>query len=112
MGLGQRREQRVIESLVPEAPIETFDEGILHRLAWRDVMPFDAGLLAPPRDCHRGQLRAVVGDDRGGPAAPAHDGVQFAHDAQARQVKCRRPAPDTRACSRRPQRAPGNDGCR
>jgi len=43
--VGQRREQRFVEAFVPQAPVEAFDEAILHRLARRDVMPLDPPFL-------------------------------------------------------------------
>jgi hypothetical protein len=56
-GLGQRREQRLVQHLKPA--IEAFDEGILHGLAWRDVVPSDAALISPCQDGVAGQLAAV-----------------------------------------------------
>ena len=58
---GSVENQRVVEALVPEATAEALHEGVLHGLAWRDLVPFDAGLLAPSQDRDRGQYGAVVG---------------------------------------------------
>ncbi len=55
-----RGEQRLVEALVPEAPVEALDEAVLHRLARRDVVPFDLPLLGPSEDRAGGELRAVV----------------------------------------------------
>ncbi len=40
--MGERGEQRLIEQLVTKAFVEALDEGVLLRLAGRDVMPFRA----------------------------------------------------------------------
>lgn len=42
------------EVLVEQRAVEALDEGVLCGLSQSDVMPFDAGLLAPPQDRHRG----------------------------------------------------------
>lgn len=42
-GLRQRGEQRLVQQLIPQAAVEAFDEGILYRLARRDVVLFDTG---------------------------------------------------------------------
>ena len=53
--MGQRREQGLVQELVPEAADEALDEGVLGRLARRDVVPVDAALYGlsphgrPPR---------------------------------------------------------------
>src|SRR5271166_694351 len=41
----QRREQRLVEQLIAQPPIEAFDKGILLRLAGGDVVPLDAVLV-------------------------------------------------------------------
>jgi hypothetical protein len=40
-GVRQGCEQRLVEQFVPQASVEALDEGILLRLAGRDVLPFD-----------------------------------------------------------------------
>jgi hypothetical protein len=62
-GLSERREQRLVQLLVAEAAVETFDEAILHRLAGGDVMPCNRDLLAPFEDGHAGHFCPVVRDD-------------------------------------------------
>ena len=42
--LRERGEQRLIEKFVAQAGVETLDEGVLGRLAGRDVMPLDLPL--------------------------------------------------------------------
>ena len=46
-GLGERGEDFFVQALVAESAVEAFDEGVLGRLAGRDVMPFQAGLVRP-----------------------------------------------------------------
>ena len=65
-GVRQCREEPFVKAFVPKAAVEAFDKSILCRLARRDIVPADAGLLSPFEYRYRGQLGAVVGDDRGG----------------------------------------------
>jgi len=46
----QAPEDMLVEAFVTEAAVETFDESVLDRLAWRDVVPVDAALLLPTQD--------------------------------------------------------------
>jgi Helicase conserved C-terminal domain len=39
--VGERGEDGLVEQLVTQSSVEAFDEGILLRFAWRDVVPFD-----------------------------------------------------------------------
>ena len=64
-GVRQRAEQRLVEQLVAQPAVEALDEAVLLRLAGRDVVPADAGLVGPGEDGVGGQLRAVVADDHG-----------------------------------------------
>ena len=43
-------EQVLVEALVAQAAIEALHEGILHRFARCDVVPFDTALLLPGQD--------------------------------------------------------------
>ena len=43
-------EQMLVEALVTKAAVEALDEAILHRLARRDVVPFDVTQLLPSQD--------------------------------------------------------------
>lgn len=88
-GLAEGREQCLVQQLVPEAPVEALDEAVLHRLARRDVVPFDAGALAPRQDRHRGQLRVVVADHHGRAPPPGDHGVKLPGDAMSRQRRVR-----------------------
>ena len=47
-GVGQRREQRLVEAFVTQAAVEAFDEAVLHRLARCDVMPVASLASAKP----------------------------------------------------------------
>ena len=56
----KRWEQVLVQALVAQATIERFHEAVLLRLARRDVMPLDPGVLAPREDSMTGQLGAVA----------------------------------------------------
>ena len=58
--MGQVAEHGLVEQLVAHSAVEAFDETILHRLARRDVVPFDPVLGTPAQDCVTGQFRAVA----------------------------------------------------
>jgi hypothetical protein len=83
--LGERGEQRLVQELVAQAAIEALDEGVLHGLAWSDVVPVDAGLAGPSQDGVAGQLRAVVADDGPGLAVGSDQQVELARHPLARQ---------------------------
>ncbi|KIT98651.1 hypothetical protein QU38_02935, partial [Staphylococcus aureus] len=84
-GMGQRREQRLVEAFVPQAPVEALDEAVLHRLARRDVMPLDLTFLRPAQDGRRGQFGSVIADHRVRLAAQPDQPRQFPGDPRARQ---------------------------
>lgn len=44
-GLDQRREQGLVEQFIPQPTVKALDEGILRRLARRDVVPFRPYLI-------------------------------------------------------------------
>lgn len=46
-GMPIAAEQMFIEAFVSESSIKAFDKAILHRLAWCDVVPFNAAVLLP-----------------------------------------------------------------
>jgi len=81
-GLGERSEEGLVEQLVAQSSVEALDEGILLRLARRDVMPFDLRLLRPAQDRHAGQLGAVVGNDHRRTVARYNEGVGLSHNPQ------------------------------
>lgn len=53
--MGKRDEQRLVEKLVAQSPVEALYEDVLFGLAGCDVVPLDAPLLAPTQDRHAGQ---------------------------------------------------------
>ncbi len=75
-GLGQRDEQRLVQALVAQPADKTLSEGILLRLARRDVMPVDAARLGSLQDRHAGQLTAVVGNATLTKPGRRHDAVE------------------------------------
>ena len=75
--VSQVAEHGLVEQLVAHPPVETLDETVLHRLAWRDVVPFDPVLGTPPQDGVGSQFRAVVADDHAGLAAAFDQSRQF-----------------------------------
>jgi hypothetical protein len=62
---GGRPEQRLVQQLVAKLANGALDEPVLLRLAWRDVVPADAGRVGPAQDRVRDQLAVVVGSDLG-----------------------------------------------
>jgi len=46
----QRREQRLVEALVPQASVEALDEAVLHRLVRSDIVPLDFALRRRAQD--------------------------------------------------------------
>lgn len=59
-GMTVAAEQVLVETLVPQAPVEAFNEAILHGFAGCDVVPLDAAVLLPGEHDICGQFRAVV----------------------------------------------------
>src|SRR6266516_3516237 len=82
--LRQRAEQRLVQELVAQPAIEALDEGVLHRFAGRNVVPFDPGLVGPGQDGVARQFGAVVTDNRLGLAAPGDQTIELAGDPPAR----------------------------
>ncbi len=70
-GVGQRREQRLVEAFVAQPAVERFHKAVLRRLARRDVAQFDVPLLRPAQGRGRGQLGPVVAYHRQRLAAAA-----------------------------------------
>ena len=84
-GMAQGWEQVLVQALVPQTAVEAFHEAVLHRLARRDVVPFDLAVLLPFEHGVRRQLGAVVADHHAGMLAHLGDPVQFAGDTVSRQ---------------------------
>ena len=49
-GPRERREQPIVEAFVPEATVEALDIANLHRIAGRDVVPFNSMIFRPGED--------------------------------------------------------------
>ena len=79
--MGEALEDLFIEELVAQTPIETFDEGVLRRLAGSDVMPADAVLILPFEHRTAGELSPIVADDRCWLAVEADDRIELAGHA-------------------------------
>ena len=58
----------LVETLIPEAAVETFGETVLHGSAGYDAVPLDTAMLLPGEDCVRGELGAIVADHQAGVA--------------------------------------------
>ena len=56
--LHERGEQGLVQELIPQATIEAFNKGILHRLAGCDLVPANLGLISPAQN---GVAGGVVG---------------------------------------------------
>ncbi len=54
----------LVQALVAQATVKALDEAVLLRLARRDLMPLDPGVLAPGEDGVTGQFGAIVADHR------------------------------------------------
>jgi hypothetical protein len=74
--MGERGEQGLIQQLVTQTAVEALHEGVLRRLAQRNVIPFDQTLLGPTQDRHAGEISSVVGDAGQRPATRSNDGIK------------------------------------
>ena len=91
----QRREQVLVQALVAQTTIETFDEAVLPRLVRRDVMPLDSGVLAPGKDGVTGQFGAIVANHYPRQPATFRGGAQLTN-----KCSCIRPAAELRTKDR------------
>lgn len=55
-GVVQRREQGLVQQLIPRTTVEAFEEGMLGRLAADDVMPVKLAIIHELQDRVRGEL--------------------------------------------------------
>lgn len=78
----ERAEQCLVEQFITQAADEELSEGVLHRLAWRDVMPGGLVIVCPSQNGVRGELGALA-HDHPGLAALAEEPVEFAGDPEA-----------------------------
>jgi hypothetical protein len=72
-GLGQGREQRLVQELIPQSTIEALDECVLHRFAWRDVVPGNSALVRPCEYGVAGEFTSIVADHQALPGTIIHD---------------------------------------
>lgn len=79
----QSGKQVLVEALVAQATIGRFHEATLLRLGRRNVMPLDAGVLAPGEGGVAGQLGAVVADQHARQPVTLGDRGEFADDTPA-----------------------------
>jgi hypothetical protein len=70
----------LVQALVAQATIEALNEAVLLRLARSDVMPLDAGVLAPGENGVTGQFGSVVADHHARQPATFGYGGQLTHD--------------------------------
>ena len=84
-GFGERREQRLVEALIPEVAVEALDETVLHWFAGQDVMPIDTCPLTPFENGHTGQLGSVVRDHGDRFASQSDERIEFTGDPQTVQ---------------------------
>lgn len=76
-GMSQGREQGLVQAFVPQAVVEALHEGVLGRLARRDLVPADLPLLGPSQHGMAGEFRATVADTHPRLAAPFDNDVQL-----------------------------------
>ena len=74
-----------IQALIPQTTTKAFHKGVLGRLAGSDIVPIDAGVLAPLQDGMGRHLSAIVRDNHAGFATLGNEPIQFPHHAMIRQ---------------------------
>lgn len=82
-GVAHGGEQVLVQAFIPQAAVEALHEAVLHRVAGRDVVPFDCAILLPFQDRVAGQLGAVIADHHAGISPYLGDPVQFAANPDA-----------------------------
>ncbi len=63
--MAEAAEQGLVQALVSQPPVEALDEGVLGRLAGRDIVPLDPALLRPAQDGRGGQFRPIARQEGG-----------------------------------------------
>ena len=76
-GMVQGREQRLVQQFVTQAAVEALDEGVLGRLARRDVVPVDPAVVGEGQDRVQGELGPVAADYGLGLSANFEQGRQL-----------------------------------
>lgn len=84
-GVAQVGKQGLVRALVNEASIEAFDEAILHRFSWLDIVPCDLAILLAFQDGVRCQLRPIIGDNLAGMETHPGNVDEFAANPLPRQ---------------------------
>ena len=75
-----------VQTFIPQAAVEAFDQPILLRLSGVDVMPGHAGITCPFEDRGAGELSAIIADNSVGFAVnPDHRG-QFTRHPRTRKA--------------------------
>jgi hypothetical protein len=93
-----------VQTLIPEAAVETFDVAVLHGLAGLNVIGCDFSLHAPCEEVSRGKFRAVIDAQRLRAATLIHRGVQHASNSLA--SKANSPTPAARPSTRHSKHVP------
>ena len=83
-GVADAHEQRLVQKFIAHPSIETLDERILRRLAWRRVMPLDLRVVTPGQHGIAREFSAVVADNHSWLAAFRNERGQFTHHPLAR----------------------------
>ena len=73
----------LIQAFVAQATNERFDESVPLRLAWRDIIPLDAGVLAPGQDGMTSQLSPFSLTTMHGSPRRSAMAANFPHDTPA-----------------------------
>ncbi len=58
--MGQVAEYSLAEQFIPHPSVDTFDEAVLHRIARRDILPFNPLLGTLRQDGVRSQFRPIT----------------------------------------------------
>jgi len=64
-----------IQALVTEAPVERFNQCVLGRLSWLDVLDLNSALRSPPLKEMAAELRTVINSDRSWKSASFRGGI-------------------------------------
>ena len=83
--LGEVAEDVFVQAFISQSAIESFHECVLHWLAWRDVMPTNAHVLASPQHRMGCRFGSVVADNHVRLATPVDQLIQFTAHAGTRQ---------------------------
>ncbi len=79
----QGREQRFVETFIPESTVEAFDKPVLLRLPRDDIVSFDLHPGGPFQNGMGCEFRPVVADNHEGFAISLHQSCQFPRHTSA-----------------------------